>query len=257
MTTHPKQSEKRTLKIAITEVLDSLFVNQTRLPMKSLKERLAGRKAILQNAKAGAAALGSIAAIASQAEAVVFTTIPLTESTAWAWSFNPLTGNYDNNYTSTDNLLYIYSCGGTEFNEFAGDNANIQRAGDYYDDILLTAGSTLGPSSSFIDTVDTTHYAYDYGTTAAETVYYFGFRLLNQGLGGDETYYGWLSFKYDGSSVGYDNLRLLEIAVGDNGQAVTVGTMPVPEPATTVFAIGGIALAGAVITRNRKKKTAA
>ena len=233
-----------------------MFVKQIHLPMKSLKERLAARKTILQNAKAGAAALGSIAAIASQAEAVVFTTIPTTESAAWGWSFNPLTGNYDNNHTSTGNLLYIYSCGGTDFNEFTNDNANIQRAGNAYDDILLSAGSTVGPSSNFIDTVNTTLYAYDSGTTAAETVYYFGFRLLNQGAGSDETYYGWVSFKYDGSEVSYDNLRLLEIAIGDNGQAVTVGTAPVPEPATTVFAIGGIALAGAVYTRNRKKKTA-
>lgn len=137
--------------------------------------------------------------------------------------FDPLTGNYSTSGGSFP--LALEACGSDAVGlvgEFAQGKLN---AGDIIDSNL-----NFGSFQS-------------YSSISATVPTIVGYRMTGQGVGNNETYYGWLEFQSPGTSGSFTFTRF---AIEDSGQPIVAA---VPEPAATATLFGVIALLAVIGSR--------
>ena len=108
---------------------------------------------------------------------------------------------------------------------------------------------TIDASSNFYDPG-----TFEYSTSPlfydGSTLHYIGFRYTNQGVGLDETYFGWVEFTMPTD----DQLVVTRFAIGGDGQAIVTGSdvSAIPEPGSAALLVGALALGTTGVRRRRR-----
>ncbi len=208
------------------------------------KDRIAARKSRLRGSSAAGAAV-ALGAIGSTAQAAIVTqTYNLAATGSPGFSvflrFNPLTGASEAGSQST-NATYPLG-NGTSFSTMF--SRLDQSLADWANNPKISYGtdvSTLDFSASSPNTYDLT----PFGT------YYTGFKMVNQGAGNDETYFGFAEYV---SSTG-NNFTLVSTSINTtDGAPIEAGI--VPEPSTYALSFGAVILAGFVLYKRYKGRIA-
>jgi uncharacterized protein (TIGR03382 family) len=176
---------------------------------------------------------------ASIASAAFYTT---TNPTPWyGWSFDPLSGAVTQGFDTTNYpLAFSANSQGVSVSLKSSLNpgVNFALAGASTDTFtIFPQGTTIDASTAFSAGTGDSYLSESTLSFDGSTVYYLGFRYTNQGLGTNETYYGWANFTAHPGSFFGDELNLLAFGVGDNGQGVVTG---IPEPSAAL--LGGLGL---------------
>lgn len=223
----------------------------TTTPTHSYRERIAAAKTRVAQPLAAALALSAIAPVA---EAAVYT---VAEPAANNLQFDPLDGSTSpgNFVVSPENPLFFGACGGA----FIVTESALHSGGNFFyvapstpewaKVATLDAGVTIDGSSIYYDPGQ-----FEYSQTPAaydeSTPRYVGFRYTNQGVGGNETYFGWIEFFMPDENTAV----VTRFAIGGDGQAIVTGSdvSAIPEPGSAALLVGALAL-GAVGTRRRRR----
>jgi hypothetical protein len=216
----------------------------------SFRARIAACKNRVATPVAAALALGALTP--TTAEAVIYT---VAAPAADNLRFDPLDGSTAlGSSVSAENPLFFSACVGA----FLATESALHSSGNFFyvaapagwaKVATLEAGTTIDASSAFYDPgqfeYSTAPISYD-GTTPR----YVGFRYTNQGVGNNETYFGWVEFIMPNDS----SATVTRFAIGGNGQAIVTGldAGAVPEPATASLLFGALALGAAAARRRRR-----
>lgn len=219
--------------------------------MSSFRNKIEQKKNILASVKTGATAIVALATFASNAEAFLYT--ETTGETAPYLNFNPLTGAYS---TSESILVGAYNCADQTVFEGPHDYTFLW-VGSGNNDCLQTAGTTIDSASAVFNSTGNQYGMpyFDNTQLTVDTPAYLSFKMVNQGTNSDENYFGWVSFEYKGS-ISETTLAVLSFYVTDEGaSSMYVGqTGAVPEPSTTAFGFGALALIGVAARRRKSDK---
>jgi hypothetical protein len=185
---------------------------------------------------------------ASIASAALYTT---TNPTPWyGWSFDPLSGAVTPGFDTTN---YPLAFSANTQGVFVGlksslnPGVNFALAGASTNTFaIFPQGTTIDASTAFSAGTGDSYLSESTLSFDGSTVYYLGFRYTNQGLGTNETYYGWANFTAHPGGFFGEELNLLAFGVGDNGQGVVTG---IPEPSTSLLSV----LGATMLLRRRRK----
>ena len=216
----------------------------------SFRARIAACKNRVAAPVAAALALGALTP--TTAEAVIYTVAAPAPNNL---QFDPLDGStFFGSSVSVENPLYLSACGGA----FLATESALHGSGNFFyvaapagwaKVATLDAGTIISASSLFYDPSQ-----YEYSTPPISydgtTPRYVGFRYTNQGVGNNETYFGWIEFVIPNSG----SATVTRFAIGGNGQAIVTGldAGAVPEPATASLLFGALALGAAAARRRRR-----
>lgn len=217
----------------------------------SFRDRIAASKNRIAQPLAAALALG---AIAPAADAAVYT---VASPSASNLNIDPLDGSSAvGAYSpSAANPIFLGACMGAQVmldaSLHGSSNFNfVTPPTDIFQNIqLLDAGVTIDASSNFYDPS-----AFEYSTSPLSydesTLHYIGFRYTNQGVGLDETYFGWVEFTMPAD----DQLVVTRFAIGGDGQAIVTGSdvSAIPEPGSAALLVGALALGTTGVRRRRR-----
>ena len=194
--------------------------------MKSFKDRIAAKKSRLNQSTAAVATAVALTSISQQAEAAL---VEWNFDLAGSKVVDPLTGDQG---FAVDNPLSFASTVGLYITTGA-PNVELDQRG------FLSPGMTVGLGFGSFSGSNL------FSTAPDGEELLFGFRLLNQGVSGTETYYGWGSVTPI-APTGFNSLLNKTVLNTTDGEAITV----IPEPSVSLF--GAAALVMTFSMRRRK-----
>ena len=229
----------------------SIITMNTTSATSSFRDRIAASKNRVAKPLAAALALGAAAPVA---EAAIYTIASPSVSNR---NIDPLDGSsaLGSFSPNADNPIFLGACIGAQVmldaSLHGSSNFNfVTPPTDIFQNIqLLDAGATIDASSNFYDPG-----MFEYSTAPVtydgSTLRYIGFRYTNQGVGLNETYFGWIEFTMPAN----DQLIVNRFAIGGNGQAIITGSdvSVVPEPGSAALLAGALALGAAGARRRRR-----
>lgn len=179
---------------------------------------------------AGAVCAAASATLGTASAAVSMVNVGSTPSFGSGWvSFNPLGSNFVTSYNDTSYMAGIRNCG---LGLISFSTTNFQWAS-----VLLTEGSVIGSSLSYTSPSNYQSYP-SVGATA-----YAGYRVVNQGPGSNETYYGYV--KVTGVSA---NTFSVDSYFYETSPSTSVTVVPEPSAAWL-----GLAGAGLLTWKRRRR----
>ncbi len=186
----------------------------------------------------------AIGAIASTAQAAITYHETPGVSSSDAVGVNPLTGQaavlpFNPPFVSSTYPIAFWSSGGFSDSGFSnGDDSSSIHAS------ALPVGSMVDGNLSYV----TGNYL---SLGSAPSQFYVAFRYQNQGVGNDETYYGYVELEKSGATY-----TMIGYAISDtDGESLTTQSV-VPEPSTYALGFGALVLAGFVCYKRYKGRIA-